>query len=201
VRIAVIGAGAVGMHYARKWREAGHTVTLAYTRNRDGLAARASEIGAETASPRDAVSDADVVLFSVPFEHIRDAAQQIGPLHDQVVIDSTNPFTPDRSSVVELAPGQTAFSIVAHALPGARLVKALHNLGVVQVEDPHQQPVIFVVSTDAEARSVVSGLVTEAGLVAVESDDSSAVAATEAPGRLFTAPLDATQARAALTTT
>jgi hypothetical protein len=44
----------------------------------------------------------------------------------------------------------------------------------------------------------VSGLVSDADLVPVESGDLAAVALTEAPGRLFTAILDADQARSAL---
>jgi len=197
MKIAVIGAGAVGMHYARKWSAAGHSLTLAYTRDLAGLTARATEIGANTATPRQAVADADVVLFSVPFETITDAAEQVGTLSTQIVIDSTNPFVPDRSGVVDLAAGATASSHVAQALPQARLVKALHNLGVVQLEGSAELAT-FVISPDAEARKVVTGLVTQAGLVAVESDDPDVVGLTEAPGRLFAVTLDAEQARAAL---
>lgn len=198
MKIAVVGAGAVGTFYAKMWLAAGHAVTLTYGRDQDKLAQRATSIGADIASPREAVTGADVVLFSVPFETIGDAARKVGTLAGKIVIDPTNPFKPDRSGVVELALGRTAFSLVAEALPQARLVKALHNLGVVQVQDPDPQPAIFVVGSDAEARAVVSCLVIDAGLAPVESDDPEVVALSEAPGRLFTAVLDREMARAAL---
>jgi predicted dinucleotide-binding enzyme len=198
MHIVVVGAGNVGLFYARKWLATGHTVTLTYSRDDTALAHRAEEIGAQSAPMAEAIASADAVLLSVPFERVEDAVAQGGEWGDKLVIDTTNPFNPDRSGVVELPEGETSFSRIAALLPGVTLVKAFHNLGVAQVEDPEAAPVIFVVGTDAGARTTVSGLVSDADLVPVESGDLAAVALTEAPGRLFTALLDADQARSAL---
>jgi 8-hydroxy-5-deazaflavin:NADPH oxidoreductase len=73
VNITVIGRGNVGGGLARRWEEAGHTVT---TIGRDGGDA----------------SDADAVLVAVPSDQIEDALAKVTGLAGKVTIDATNAF-------------------------------------------------------------------------------------------------------------
>lgn len=199
MKIAVVGAGAVGMLYAEKWVAAGHTVVLSYTRNPDRLPQKAAAIGASAATPREAASVADVVLFCPPYECIDDAADQLGSVAGTVLIDTTNPFNPDRSGLVDLAEGETAFKAVARAIPGARQVKAFHNLAVAQVTDAAvDRPVIFIAGDAEDARQVVSRLVIDAGLTPVETGDLETARLSEAPGPLFMTIMNADDSHAAL---
>lgn len=184
MRIAIIGAGAVGSHYAARWVDAGHEVVLSYTRDHAALASRAKQLGARAATPADAVTGADVVVFSPPFELIADAAAEVGEVGGAIVIDTTNPFTPDRSGIVELPGGATAFTEVRSVFPRARLVKALHNLAIAQLADA-DRPVAFVAGDDAAARRTVSNLVVDAGLTAFETGGLQTATLSEAPGPLF----------------
>lgn len=199
MRLAVVGAGVVGRHYAAAWLSAGHQVVLSFSRDPAALADRAARLGAESAPPREAATGADVVVFSPPFELIADAAAQVGPQPGTIVIDTTNPFTPDRTGIVPLAEGGTAFRAVESAFPGSRVVKALHNLAIAQVEAAGSTaPVGFVAGDDPDARAVVSGLLRDAGLTPVETGDLDSARLSEAPGPLFMNLYTREEAEAAL---
>jgi predicted dinucleotide-binding enzyme len=198
MRIAIVGAGAVGMLYAERWVAAGHEVVVSYTRHEDRLAEKAAAVGAGASAPRDAASGADVVLFCPPFECIADAAAQVGPLRGRVVIDTTNPFNPERTGLVELDEGDTAFRAVGRAFPGSVVVKAFHNLAVAQVIDAASRPVVFVAGDDPAARSLAATLVTDARLTSIETGELATAALSEAPGPLFMTVMDADRARVAV---
>ncbi|HVG96397.1 MAG TPA: dinucleotide-binding protein [Chloroflexota bacterium] len=71
--IAVIGKGNVGGGLARRWEQAGHTVT------------RIGRAGGDVAA-------AEVVLIAVPSDAIADALGTVTGLTGQVVLDATNAF-------------------------------------------------------------------------------------------------------------
>jgi 8-hydroxy-5-deazaflavin:NADPH oxidoreductase len=73
VNITVIGRGNVGGGLARRWENAGHTVTAL---GRDGGDA----------------SDADAVLVAVPGGEIADALAKVTGLDGRIAIDATNAF-------------------------------------------------------------------------------------------------------------
>lgn len=199
MKIAIIGAGTVGSHYAVRWLAAGHEVVLSYSRDPAVLAARAAHMGACSAVPAAATDGADLVVFSPPFEQVADAAAQAGSLDGMIVVDTTNPFTPDRSGLVDLPDGMAAFDVVRSALPGARLVKALHNLAIAQLAHAGvDRPVAFVASDDAQAREVVSHVIADAGLTPFDTGRLETARLSEAPGPLFMHIYTAQRAREAL---
>src|SRR6266498_2919269 len=124
MKISIIGTGEVGTYYATHWSNAGHDLVLTYYRDQIKIEALASRLGKNVvvATPQQAVAQADVVLFCPRFEHIEDAAKQIGDIGDMILIDSNNPFNPERSGPAIINPNQTAASIVANLFPRARYV-------------------------------------------------------------------------------
>jgi len=74
MKITVIGRGNVGGGLARRWEQAGHTVTAL---GREGGDASGSE----------------AILVAVPSTAIGDALGKVTGIGDQVVIDATNAFT------------------------------------------------------------------------------------------------------------
>jgi 8-hydroxy-5-deazaflavin:NADPH oxidoreductase len=73
MNITVIGRGNVGGGLARRWENAGHTVT---------------ELGRDGGD----ASDADVVLLAVPSDAIADALGKVSGLDGKIVLDATNAF-------------------------------------------------------------------------------------------------------------
>jgi predicted dinucleotide-binding enzyme len=89
MQVAVIGAGRIGGNIARQLARAGHQITVAFSRDPQKLQALADEIGARAAAPASAVTDAEVVVVSVPWGALPDALERLGSLEGGIVIDTT----------------------------------------------------------------------------------------------------------------
>lgn len=129
MRVAIIGAGAIGQSVGRLLGPAGHDLTVSWASSdaRLRLAAEQVGFGARPDTPAAAVEDAKVVLFAPRFEHIAAAGEAAGSLAGEVVIDTTNPYNPQRTGLLDLG-DQTAAQFAAARLPGARYVKAFNTL-------------------------------------------------------------------------
>jgi predicted dinucleotide-binding enzyme len=167
MRIAVIGPGRIGGNAARLLARAGHELTLAFSRDEERLRALAEEVGGRATSPSEAVQDAEVVMFSVPWRLVDEALEQTGPIDGKIVIDTTNQF--GAGGVQALPDGQTAAQLNQRRMPGARLVKSFNTLtsafqaSEAHRPDPDQRVVLFLAGDDAEAKEIVAGLIRDAG--------------------------------------
>jgi len=169
MKIAVLGAGAVGSTIGRLWHASGHDVTFA-ARHTTRPRALAAELGerAHAASAADAVAAAEVVLVAVPALAVTGALQAAGPLDGRVVIDAAN-------SLERGVFGQQQLTLrsLADAFPRARWARAFNSLNVnVMADDNHREPpwVLFL-SGDQEAKPVVAQLIRDAGFDPVDLGD------------------------------
>ena len=155
MKIAIIGTGNVGQALGTSFARAGHEVTFAA---RDAAKTRevAEQVGARAAdSATGAVSGADVVVLAVPYGALADVAREIRPATaDTVVIDVTNPLTPDYSGLAT-AGGASAGEQVAGVLGDARVVKAFNTLFASVQADPTAfgRTVDALFATDASRRA------------------------------------------------
>src|SRR5437016_721258 len=100
MRIAVIGMGNVGGVLGRRWAAAGHAVTFGVRDKGDPKAvAGAKAAKASVASVPEAAAGAEVVVLAVPWPAVRDALAAAGDLAGKVLLDCTNPLTPDLSGL------------------------------------------------------------------------------------------------------
>jgi 8-hydroxy-5-deazaflavin:NADPH oxidoreductase len=189
VRVAVIGAGRIGGNVARQAARAGHDVRLAYSRDPGKLAAFADELGGEAASPADAVSWAELVVFAVRWDSIEDALAQMGPLDSKIVVDTTNQF----GSGPMPAEGQTAAAFNAARMPGARYTKSFNTLtsafqAATAGRSGDERVVQWICGDDAGAKSVVAGLLEDMGYAPVDLagiDDCGVMEAPRRPGAVY----------------
>jgi hypothetical protein len=201
MKISIIGAGEVGRYYADHWSKAGHELVITYYRDQIKIETFAARLGKKVsvAPPQKAVAQTDAVLFCPRFEHLEDAAKQIGDIGDVILIDPNNPFNPDRSGAANINPNQTAASMVANLFPRARYVKAFHNLGIQTIiENSQRELVAFIASDDIDAAKLVMELATQAHLTPMLSGAFATAALSEFPGPLFGVPFTTDQARKAL---
>jgi predicted dinucleotide-binding enzyme len=189
MNIGIIGAGHIGGNAARLFAAAGHHVMVSFSRNTSTLQALAAGIGpnASVGTPAEAVAFGEVVLFSVPWGAVDDALSQAGSLAGKIVIDTTNQF--GRSGLEAPPDGQTAAQFNARRMAGARYTKSFNTLtaGFQASTAGRSGPdrvVQWLCGDDQEAKDVVSGLISDAGFVAVDIGGLNNASVMEAPRRM-----------------
>jgi predicted dinucleotide-binding enzyme len=173
MRIAILGSGNMGGALGHLFASAGHFVTYSFSRDAKKLErlARASGPRARTASPADAVRDADVVVLTVLWQHVPRVLRSAGNLRGKVVIDCTNPLTPSDDA---LAVGHrtSGAEIIARRARGARVVKAFNTIPAellrAGVDVLPEQPAVCYCGDDASAKRVTARIIRQLGFEPVD---------------------------------
>ena len=169
VRIAVLGTGSVGRTLSARLAELGHDVVVG-TRDPEATAARDDAPAAALATYADAVRDADLVLNATNGQaslEVLDAAGEEA-LAGRVLLDISNPLDfsagfPPTLSVVDT---DSLAEQIQRTFPRTPVVKSLNTLTADLMAHPEGLPeptTVFVSGDDAEAKSLVTGLLTELG--------------------------------------
>ncbi|WP_067137029.1 NADPH-dependent F420 reductase [Microtetraspora malaysiensis] len=158
MEICVIGTGNVGSVLAERFAEVGHSVT-----------------GVNTSTPPERAAaqaaHSDVVVLAVPYPAVREFGGELkASLRGKVVIDATNPLSPDFMSLTvghETSGGEQ----VAAALPGARVVKAFNTVFAATMATSvldGRRLLLPVAGDDPESRKVAVELGTQLGFDAID---------------------------------
>ena len=170
MRIAIIGAGALGTAIARGLVESGHEIVFGGGASAHEAAARLDVVASSNAQ---AAALADVVALAVPFSAIDSALAQTGPLDHVVLWSCINALKPDLSG---LAVGfdTSAAEHVASRAGGARVVSAIPPFAEALANgdlayDAGLAPSVFVCGDDDQAKAVVELLVADLGAHPVDA--------------------------------
>jgi len=175
MKIAVIGTGSVGGTLGRRWAELGHAVCFGVRDTKDGAAnALVTQIKGEArlASVRDAARDAEVVVLATPYAANAAALAAAGDLGGKILIDVTNPIGSNFSLAVGF--NSSGAEEVAKLAPGARVYKAMNQVGFEVMADPafaSGKPVMFVAGNDSGGKRVVLELVAALGFEAIDAGE------------------------------
>ena len=209
---AIIGVGNIGGALARHLVAGGESVVLA-ARDQSRPQALADELGplARAASVEDAIAGADVVVFAVWLDTIKELIPQHARLlENKVVVDPSNPLGFDESGqmIRTLPEGQSAGSVVAALLPAsAQYVKAFGTLGAdALASGANREPrrAVLFYATDAAAATTIERLIRAAGFEPLKAGGLADAGRIEGPGGNLTQPglnrefVDLDQARAAV---
>lgn len=151
--IAILGQGNMGTGLAS--RLTGKTAALV-------LGAREPKAG--QLSYADAVAKADIVVLALPFDAALEAAKTLN-LAGKVVVDMTNPVTPDFSGL-RFGHTTSAAEQLQAAAPGAKVVKAFNTIFASVFATPAADTTnvpIFLAGNDDAAVDAVADLATKAG--------------------------------------
>jgi 8-hydroxy-5-deazaflavin:NADPH oxidoreductase len=180
MRIAIIGAGALGTAIARGLIESGHEIVFGGGASAHEAAAR---LGAAASSNAQAAAHADVVALAVPFSAIDAALAQTGSLDGTVLWSCVNALKPDLSG---LAVGfeTAAAEEVARRAQGARVVSAIPPFAEALANgdlryDAGLTPSVFVCGDDDQAKATVELLVFDIGAHPVDAGPLSAARLVE----------------------
>jgi predicted dinucleotide-binding enzyme len=130
-----------------------------------------ADLGA-VATTAAAARDADVVVLCTPWQSTEQAIADCGELAGRVVVDCTNPLTPDFSAL-EIGHTTSGAEQVAAWARGARVCKAMNQIGAPMMDHPDVEgtPVMLVCGDDAAAKDVTSTLVSELGFEVVDAGE------------------------------
>ncbi|MGF1472829.1 MAG: NADPH-dependent F420 reductase [Rubrobacteraceae bacterium] len=202
MNIGIIGSGNIGATSAKLFARAGHEVAVSNSRGPESLRDLSDEAGANVraATVEEATDFGDVILVAIPF-FARDTLPAEN-LNDKVVIDATN-YYPGRDGEVDFA-GMTSSELLAHGIPGARLVKSFNTMYYETLAtggraEDGDRLVLFVAGDDEEVKATVSGLIEEIGFAPVDTGSLRDGGRKQQPGSpIYNNPMAEDQAHEAL---
>lgn len=175
MKITILGAGNVGGALGEGWSRAGHTIIYGVPNPEDARhrQAAAKAGGAKMLAVSAAAASCDVLVLAVPWEAIPGALAACGDLAGRLVLDATNPLTFGPEGLA-LAVGFTTSGAeeVARLAPGARVIKAMNQVGfqvMAHAAGYPCPPVMFVAGDDVEAKAVGLTLVRDLGFEGIDA--------------------------------
>jgi 8-hydroxy-5-deazaflavin:NADPH oxidoreductase len=128
------------------------------------------QTGVSVVSSAGAAAKGEVIALTVPWGAVGESVAVLGPVSGKVLIDATNPLTPDFA--LAIGHNDSAGETVARLAREARVVKAFNTTGFNNMADSHYQGgklVMPVAGDDAEAKRIVMGLASDLGFEAVDT--------------------------------
>jgi predicted dinucleotide-binding enzyme len=168
--IVIVGAGNVGRALGSGWLRAGHKVTYAVRDPAKPELAALRQQGASIVLSSSAATAGDVIALTVPWPAVDATIRSLGSLAGKIVIDATNPLSPDFSLAVGY--NDSAGETVARLATGARVVKAFNITGSNNMADSRYSGgklMMPVAGDDGEAKRVVLTLASDLGFDAIDA--------------------------------
>ena len=174
MNIGIIGSGKVGSGLGKIWVQKGHKVIFSFSRNQEKLQSLAAlDQSSSAGSPAEAVQQSEVLLLSVQWETVVDALESAGPLQGKILIDCTNPLSPDLSGLM-LGNTTSAAEEITKMAPGAKVVKAFNSVfaDIYHSESRlfgSRMPTMFYCGDDDGAKTTVARLIRETGFEPIDA--------------------------------
>ena len=181
MKVAIIGAGNVGTALAEAATKAGHDVTVT-ARTPESAKSTADQTGAQSITDTaDAVRGAEIVILAVPYSALDEVVAEAGDaLEDKIILDVTNPVSPDLSG--RLTEGTSATQQISDLVPSAQVFKAFNTLFASRMAAPDVDGTVvdgFVAGPDGDAKQTVLGFVESLGFRPIDAGPLTLAAALE----------------------
>jgi len=174
MEIGTIGAGDFAQAFAKRVLKAGHKIKLSNSRGPESLREIVNHLGpGAVAATTEEAAACEVVLLAVPWDNVPEILASLPTWKNQILIDGTNPFHGKAGTFRPADVGNLSTSqLVAALAPGARIVKALNNMTVPNLEaDPAvngARRVAFISADDYAAKKQVEALLKAFGYSVVD---------------------------------
>jgi len=175
MRIGILGSGLMGGKLGTLFARAGHDVVFSYAHDPAKLAGLAREAGktARAGTPRDAASDADVVLLAVHWSRVDDVLRQAGDLSGKIILSCTLPMNRDDTALA-VAHTTSGAEVIARKKRKARVVSAFSTapsevlFDVFARRTRKTRPSMVFCGDDKHAKKVVAALIRQLGFDPVD---------------------------------
>jgi len=174
MEIGTIGAGDFAQAFAKRVLKAGHKIKLSNSRGPESLREIVNHLGpGAMAATTEEAAACEMVLLAVPWDNVPEILASLPTWKNQILIDGTNPFHGKAGTFKPADVGNLSTSqLVAALAPGARVVKALNNMIVPNLEaDPvvsGARRVAFISADDGAAKKRVEALLKAFGYSVVD---------------------------------
>jgi predicted dinucleotide-binding enzyme len=165
--ISIIGLGNMASALADRALAGGNAVEFI---GRDPVKAKelAAALGGATVGTPGAAPAGDIVVLAVPYASAATVVSEYGDaLHGKVIVDITNPVSPDFTGFVTPEGSSGAQEIAKAAPAGAQVVKAFNTLfSHVLAAGPAEGRLVdvFIAGDDAQVKTRVSAFIESLGL-------------------------------------
>jgi 8-hydroxy-5-deazaflavin:NADPH oxidoreductase len=165
--ISIIGVGNMARALAGRALAGGNAVEI-IGRDPSKAEALAAALGGATVGTAGTAPAGDIVVLAVPYASAVAVLGQYGDaLNGKVIVDITNPITPDFTGFLTPEGSSGAQEIAKAAPAGAPVVKAFNTLpcDVLAAGSIDGRPVdVFIAGDDAQAKARVSAFIDSLGL-------------------------------------
>ena len=170
--IGIIGAGNIGLAFAKTLSRAGIAATIANSRGPDSLKESVARLSPTIkAGTREQAASADIVLIAVNWSKLPAAVAGLPAWGARIIIDANNPIETPLFKPVDLH-GRISSQVVADLVSGARLVKAFNHLRAdILASDPRAdggRRVLFYSGDDSAAKAEVGALIDRLGFAGID---------------------------------
>jgi 8-hydroxy-5-deazaflavin:NADPH oxidoreductase len=177
MKIGIIGAGNIGGALTRRFRAAGHDVSVANSRGPQTLTDLARETGAKAVTVEEAARGKDVVVVTIPLKRVPDLPRKLfsGAAKDLVVIDTSNYYPQQRDGRIDAIENGTPESRWVEQQIGHPVIKAFNNIFAAHLQNNGKPPgsagriALPVAGKDPRAKQIVMKLIDEIGFDAVDA--------------------------------
>ncbi len=171
MKIAIIGTGRLGTTLGKIWAEKGHIIMFG---SKDPQKAKkfANSIGSNASggSYQEAAKFGEAIILAVPWSGAKDSIKTAGDLNGKIIIDSTTTAAPHLGGPL-IQPTPSAAEKVAKWAVGAKVIKAVHTIGVEsldKIQFGSQNASLFICGDDKEAKSKVRQLGIDLGFDVID---------------------------------
>lgn len=172
MKITIIGTGNMGSGLASALVAAGHDISIG-ARDPVKAVALAETLGHGVVGTDIATASklSDVVILALPFGAIAEVITQIGEVAGKVLVDISNPISPDYKELI-IGHTTSAAEEIQKLAPQARVVKAFNTIFAQLLAPESRQGravQVFIAGDDEAAKSLVSNLVESIHFAAMEA--------------------------------
>lgn len=176
MKISIFGAGDVGGTLGKSWAAKGHEVFFCVRHpDDDQTQALIDKIGAnaKAGTVEEAAAYSNILVLALPWSAVPKALEAAGDLSGKIIIDATNPLTPDFSGL-EIGFDDSGAEKVAEWATGAKVFKTFNQTGWENMANPvydNGATAMLVCGDDEEAKKTVLQLVSDVGFEAVDAGE------------------------------
>lgn len=171
MKIGIIGAGDVGGTLGMRWRQKGHEIMFGIRNRQSRNVQKLIELdkNLQFGEIRETVAFGDVIVFAVPWTSVEETILIAGNLTDKILIDPTNPLTPDLKGLA--LENTSAAETMSNLAKSTKVVKAFNMIGAKTLNNliyDSQRADLFICGDDSHAKQIVRELAIDIGFDVID---------------------------------